>query len=238
MAPRTPAQSGERSYFLVAESLQSTLRIPGGLGLVTGRYLSNEDAAEVVINLRLSQTLGLQVGDDLDVGAGAAPQHRRRLHIVGVCTNYAINQVFVSRGTLASLQPGPLRFAAVVLRAFDHAQPSLSSDAKPGPSSAIAANHAADSQGLEARLRELSQVTRVVPWAPIARISLAGCDALVAFVRLYGNLGAAVGLLLIFIVVLVGVSDRRAEYALLRSLGFSDLDLLRCVFAEVLLLSL
>lgn len=236
--PRTPAQSGERSYFLVAESLQSTLRIPGGLGLVTGRYLSSEDAAEVVINLRLSQTLGLQVGDDLDVGAGVASQHRRRLRIVGVCTNYAINQVFVSRGTLRSLQPGPLRFAAVVLRAADHAQPSLSSDAKPGPSSTIAADPAADSQALEARLRELSQVTRVVPWAPIARISLAGCDALVAFVRLYGNLGATVGLLLIFIVVLVGVSDRRAEYALLRSLGFSDLDLLRCVFAEVLLLSL
>ncbi|MBL9007271.1 MAG: ABC transporter permease [Myxococcales bacterium] len=228
----------ERSYYLVAESLQSSLRVPGGLGMVSGRYLSADDAAEAVVNLRLSQTLSVRVGDDLEVGVGAAPERRIRLRVVGICTNYAINQVFVSRGVLRSLQPGPLRYAAVVLRGSP--VPSLSLG------SSTSAAQAADSkledpgavQALEARLRALPQVARVVPWAPIARISLRGCDALVAFVRLYGNLGAAVGLLLIFIVVLVGVSDRRGEYALLRSLGFSDLDLVRSLFAEVSLLSL
>lgn len=226
---RDVAANAERSYYLVAESLQSALRVPGGLGLVSGRYLSSEAAAEAVINLRLSQTLALRIGDELEVGLGASPEPRVRLRIVGICTNYAINQVFVSRGTLARLRPGPLRYAAVALRATPlPSQPSARSEQ----------TEDAATEALAERLRSLPQVARVVSWAPIARISLQGCDALVAFVRLYGNLGAAVGLLLIFIVVLVGVSDRRGEYALLRSLGFSDLDLLRCLLAEVSLLSL
>lgn len=225
----------ERSYYLVAESLKSTLRVPGGLGLVSGRYLSSDDADEVVINLRLSQTLSLRVGQDLEVGLGVHPDRHMRLRIVGVCTNYAINQVFVSRGTLGRLRPGPLRFAAVVL-AGSAARNDLAPSGQ--TAGATAGEGAAAAQALDAQLRAWPQVARVVAWEPIARISLSGCDALVAFVQLYGNLGAAVGLLLIFVVVSVGVSDRRAEYALLRSLGFSDLDLMRCLFAETLLLSL
>ncbi len=226
-ATAPPADDG-RSYYLVAESLHSRLRLPGGLGIVYGRYLSpdTETAAEAVINLRLAQSLGLRQGDELlvrvDASAGAHPSPSRRLRIVGICTNYAINQVFVSRHTLSQLQPGPLRFAALVT--------AQGREDPPGP--------LLRDLDLEARLRALPQVARVVPWQPIASISRLGCDALLNFVQLYGNLGGAVALFLIFTVVLVGVSDRRAEYALLRSLGFSDLDLLRCVLAEVLLLAL
>lgn len=227
----SPTAEAGRSYALVAESLTSKLRIPGGLGMVYGRYLSpsNETAPEVVINLRLAQSLSLRVGDELLVSVDTGAPSNMRLRIVGICTNYAINQVFVSRHTLSQLKPGPLRFAALIIA------PSQAIDTTPAvePTSPISRN-----LDLEARLRALPQVARVVPWQPIASISLQGCDALVGFVRLYGNLGGAVALFLIFTVILVGVSDRRGEYALLRSLGFSELDLLRCVLAEVLLLTL
>lgn len=234
-APSEPSgpTADARSYYLVAESRTSKLRVPGGLGIVAGRYLSatDETAPEVVINLRLSQSLSLRVGDDLVVRSGSGPE--LRLRVVGICTNYAINQVFLSRHSLSRLQPGPLRFAALVTAPQS---PALgSSDATAGPG---IADPLARDLDLEARLRALPQVARVVPWQPIRSLSLQGCDALVNFVQLYGNLGGAVALFLIFTVVLVGVSDRRSEYALLRSLGFSDLDLLRCVLAEVGLLTL
>jgi putative ABC transport system permease protein len=229
----TGSTGDARSYYLVAESRASKLRVPGGLGIVEGRYLSatDETAPEVVINLRLSQSLSLRVGDDLVVSTGSGPD--LRLRIVGICTNYAINQVFLSRHSLSQLQPGPLRFAALVTA--PQSPPLGGSDTTAGPGTA---DPLARDLDLEARLRALPQVARVVPWQPIKSLSLQGCDALVNFVQLYGNLGGAVALFLIFTVVLVGVSDRRSEYALLRSLGFSDLDLLRCVLAEVCLLTL
>ena len=241
-AAATSSRNTPRSYYLVAESLSSQLRVPGGLGMVYGRYLQSESEAEAVINLRLAQSLGLAVGDELAVtieapgesaaatptAGGTLPRGSGRLRIVGICTNYAINQVFVSPHTLSQLQPGPLRYAAVV----------TAPQRPPAPGSPGAMPLLSRDLDLEARLRALPQVARVVPWQPIASISLLGCDALVGFVRLYGNLGGAVALFLIFTVILVGVSDRRGEYALLRSLGFSDLDLLRCVLAEVVLLTL
>jgi hypothetical protein len=178
---------------------------PGGLGMVYGRYLQTENEPEAVINLRLAQSLGLTVGDELAVTidasgeAGAVvptadealPRGSGRLRIVGICTNYAINQVFVSLHTLSQLQPGPLRYAAVVTA------PQL----PPAPGSPGATPPLSRDLDLEARLRALPQVARVVPWQPIASISLLGCDALVGFVRLYGNLGGAVALFLIFTVI-------------------------------------
>jgi ABC-type lipoprotein release transport system permease subunit len=207
-----------RSYFLVAESLRSQLRVPGGLGMVHGRYLESEDAREVVINLRLSQTLSLSVGDRLFVSASPlAPP--APLRIVGVTTNYAINQVFVSRKTLATLLPGPLLFQAAVL---------------------TGKKERADAPANSALYRRLSRseaVARLVPWEAIATSSLKNCDALTAFVQLYGNLSTLVAVLLILVLVQVSVTDRAPEYALLRSLGFSGLDLLRMLLAEIGLLA-
>jgi ABC-type antimicrobial peptide transport system permease subunit len=75
-----------------------------------------------------------------------------------------------------------------------------------------------------------------VPFAAIASASLKGCDALTAFVQLYGNLSTVLAVLLILVIIQVGVTDRAPEYALLRSLGYSGLDLLRTILAEVTLL--
>ena len=225
----------------MAESLSSRLRVPGGLGMVYGRYLQTENEPEAVINLRLAQSLGLAVGDELAVtidasgeaaavaptAGGALPRGSGRLRIVGVCTNYAINQVFVSLHAVAAAA------GTAALCRGGHRAAASACAGQPGRDAAFVPRSRS-----EARLRALPQVARVVPWQPIASISLLGCDALVGFVRLYGNLGGAVALFLIFTVILVGVSDRRGEYALLRSLGFSDLDLLRCVLAEVVLLTL
>lgn len=203
VAERTLRFKGhERSYRLVAGPVPSRLR--EDRAIVFGRSLETESAQEIVVDLRTAQTLGIHVGDMVDVGSG---DRTVSLRVVGITSNYSVNQAFVSHETINHVVGQPLLMQGAVLV---------------GPSS------------LQIRLSRLNVVTRVLPGALLWNASLRNVNTVTSFFRMYGHLCMLVGAVLVLVFMSMTIEDRVAEYALLRSHGFTTSELLRSLMVEVL----
>lgn len=171
--------------------------------MVDGRFLQRDEDPDIVIDLRTALGLEVRVGDEIDVASAGPPV---RLRVAGIVSNYTVNQAFVSPYTLARVAESARRPVGALLT---------------GP------------PAVAAHLGRRSEVARLVPGDLVARAGTQNFQAVSAFLRIYGNLGVLAGAVLVLVFVRMSIDDRAGEYALLRSQGFSTLELLRSLLVEV-----
>ncbi|HEX3481033.1 MAG TPA: ABC transporter permease [Kofleriaceae bacterium] len=193
-------QGRERSVKLLAGQVSPSLR--EDRVIVRGRPIERADAPEIVVDLRTARSLAADVGDRLEVvGEGQTLD----LRIVGVTSNFSVNQAFVSVPTLTALAGRPLPPQGAVLA---------------GP------------PDLGLRLSRMTEIARLLPGDVLADASRKNLSVTANFCRLYGDLGVLVGAVLVLVFLGMNIEDRTAEYALLRSHGFTPPELLRSLLVE------
>jgi ABC-type antimicrobial peptide transport system permease subunit len=156
----------------------------------------------------LALALGISPGSEVDVGAAGKTE---RLRVAGIMNSYTVNQAYVSPRILERLLGRPLLPAGALLS---------------GPPE------------MALKLSRQPNVIRILPGRLLASAGWANFHVTAVFVKLYGHLGALIALVLISAVIGVNISDRAADYAVLRSLGFSKAALLHSLFVEVLFTAL
>lgn len=203
------ANGRKQAQALVATPLPSALR-PGG-GVIFGRWLRDSSEHAAVITLRLALALGLHADDEITVHAFG---RSTRLRVCGIMNNYVMNQVMISEALFFTLRNSPQRSAAlpaVVISAPPSALPLL------------------------ARRSELS---RVLPRALLVEAGERGNRLMTLVMRAYAHIAAVVAFMLIVLIVRFNITDRQAEYALLRTLGATPAETFRSLIVEAALSAL
>lgn len=203
------ANGRQQAQALVATPLPSSLR-PGG-GVIFGRWLRDGSERAAVITLRLAMTLGLHPDDEITVHAfGRAT----RLRVCGIMNNYVMNQVLVSEALFVALRDSPQDSAAL---------PAVVISAPPSTLPLLARR---------------GEVSRVLPRAMLVEAGERGNRLMAVVMRVYSHIEAMVAFLLIVLIVRFNITDRQAEYALLRTLGVTSGETFRSLIVEAALSAL
>lgn len=203
------ANGRKQAQALVATPLPSLLR-PGG-GVIFGRWLRDGNERTAVITLRLAQALDLHPDDEITVQAFG---RTTRLRVCGIMNNYVMNQVLISEPLFFALRDSPQQGAAlpaVVISAPPSALPLLA---------------------------RRGEVSRVLPRAMLVEAGERGNRLMAQVMRAYAHIAAVVAFMLIVLIVRFNITDRQAEYALLRTLGISPRETFRSLIVEAALSAL
>lgn len=193
---------------LVAGPVPSSLHRENAI--VFGRMLTPRtegDLLEILIDLHTARILGLQVKDSLVLLSEGRSVHVR---VVGVASNFNVNQVLVAPATVHEL--------------FGPSQP---------PNAAVLTGP----PDLALQLTRMKEIVRLLPGKLLADAARHNFRAVSSFCRLYGNLSVIVGAILVLVLLTMNSEDRKVGYALLRSHGYRVTELLRSLVVEVVIIA-
>lgn len=194
------SQGLAQSQRLVALPIDSVLRTEHGI--IRGRTL-RPGKMEVLINLDVARSLGVDVGHTLTVSVG---DRKSSLEIVGIMNSFTMNQAFLELQTLEHLLGRRLPIDAVLVKAA----PSL-----------------------HGWLNRQLQVATVIPQTALAEAGITNFQSTASFVEVFGHLAAVVSLIIMLAIIRVNSLERFSEYGLLWSLGFSPVQMFRCLLTEL-----
>ncbi|MBD3305278.1 FtsX-like permease family protein, partial [candidate division KSB3 bacterium] len=187
----------------------STAKTLMGVDLIEGRFFSSDEAHEIILNEEMKNTLGLELGDLVEV---SGKEQALPLTLVGTMNNLTGGQGLAPLLTTQSLLSKHPNFSGALLTVHD-------------PIEAV-----------EARLYHTDNVGYVVRKSQARETLHISMGKLSNFLYKYCTLSLVVSVLLIFINLYLNVIDRETEYAVLLANGFGKHEISRMISYEVLVM--
>lgn len=194
-----------KPYQIVGVEPKSKIR---GLSLLSGNTFSKENAGEIILNKNTVDTLGVQIGDNIEV---ISEKKTCSLRLIGIMNNFVIGQAFI-----------PLKKSQEILGLEDKVSGVLTKISNPSTS-------------LKRKLYKIDCVSHVIFKDAVQRGVIESCSKVSPFLHLYALLSILVTILLLLANLNLNIlEDREKEYAILLSLGYNKISIASIILTEVI----
>ena len=181
------------------------------LYILWGKSFSSDNAHEIILNRQMRDTLGVNIGDSIDV----VTQDNKAfpMKVVGVVSNITIGQAFV-----------PYGMSEEILGLDDEC-------------SGVLAKVSGSAARIEKALHEKEFVGQVLLKDQARTTTFKNIEEVRRYLNIYKLLSIFVIITLVFTLQTINILERESEYAVLGAIGYSDRSMTKMVFTEVFIIS-